>query len=150
MLASDLALNSADAIAAGTSNSATYSLLGGNSTTASTRSVAAVATTNPRTLKIANSVRIEKGFKTVANQSVPAPDITFDRRLVRLDHNLVQTTHLDPNKRVNASVQIVFEIPRLGAESPTVQAMIDMLLAITASLRASTNANAVRLFNGEL
>jgi hypothetical protein len=31
-----------------------------------------------------------------------------------------------------------------------VQAMIDMLLAITASLRASTNANAVRLFNGEL
>jgi hypothetical protein len=98
MLASDLALNSADAITAGTSNSATYSLLGGNSTTASVRSVAAVATTNPKTFKIANSIRIEKGFKTVANQSVPAPDITFDRRLVRLDHNLVQTSHLDPTR----------------------------------------------------
>lgn len=150
MLASDLTLDSSVAISAGTSNATVYSLLGGNSPNASVRSVAAVSTTNPKTLRIANSIRTEKGFKTVANQSVPASDIVFDRRLWRVDHNIAQTTHLDPNRRINASMQLVFESPRLGAESPTVATLIDMLLATVASLRASSNANAVRFFNGEL
>lgn len=149
MLASDLTLNSATAISAGSSNALVFSLLGGNSPTASLRSVAAVSTTNPVTFKIAHSVRVEKGFKTVANQSVPAPDITFDRHLVRRDSSVVQTTHLDPNKRVNRSIQIVVETPRLGAESPTVTQLIDDLLGLVSMLSASSNANLVRLLNGE-
>jgi hypothetical protein len=94
-------------------------------------------------------MRTEKGFKTVANQSVPAPDITFDRRLIRLDTNVVQTQMLDPMKRVNRSVQIVLESPRLGAESPTVTQVVDDLLAVVAMLRASTNANLIRILNSE-
>lgn len=149
MLAQDLILDSSTTIAAGTSNSTTYSLLGSNAANQSMRSVAASSTTNPATLRIAHSMRMEKGFKTVANQAVPASDVIFDRRLIRLDRNVAQTTHLDPTNRINDSVQIVFENPRLGTESSTVQARIDMLLAVVAMLRASTNANAVRFFNGE-
>lgn len=149
MLASDLILDSSTAIAAGTSNSTTYSLLGGNSSSRSIRSVAAVATTNPKTFTTAHSVRTEKGFKTAANQSVPAPDLVFDRHLCRLDTNVVQTQCLDPNKRVTRSIQLVVETPRLGAESPTVVQLMDDLLSIVAMLRASTNANFVRLLNNE-
>jgi hypothetical protein len=149
MLASDLTLDSSTAITAGTSNSTVFALLGGNSPSQSIRSVAALATTNPRFLRIAHSMRTEKGFKTVANQSVPAPDITFDRRLIRLDTNVVQTQMLDPMKRVNRSVQIVLESPRLGAESPTVTQVVDDLLAVVAMLRASTNANLIRILNSE-
>lgn len=149
MLASDLTLDSSTAISAGTANSTVYSLLGGNSSSQSIRSVAAVSTTNPKTFKIAHSVRQEKGFKTVANQSVPAPDLVFDRHLCRVDANVVQTQCLDPNKRVNRSTQIVIETPRLGTESPTTVQLIDDLLALVAMFRASTNANFVRLMNGE-
>lgn len=149
MLASDLTLDSSVAIAAGTANSTVYSLLGGNSPTSSIRSVAAVSATAPKTIRVAHSTRTEKSFKTVANQSVPAPDITFDRHLIRLDATIVQTQVLDPAARVKRSVQIVFESPRLGSESPTTTQLVDDLLALVASLRASTNANAIRLFNGE-
>lgn len=149
MLASDLSLDSSTAIAAGTAGTVTFSLLGGGQPSQSIRTVAALALTNPRSLKVAHSVRTEKGFKTVANQSVPAPDVVFDRHLIRMDTNVVQTICLDPNARVNHSIQLVIETPRLGASSPTVTNLMDNLLALVAMLRASSNSNFVRLLNNE-
>lgn len=149
MLASDLTIDASTAIAAGTAGSITFSLLGGNVNQRSTRTVASLATTNPRAIQIAHSVRTEKGFKTVANQSVPAPDIVFDRHLVRMDSNIIQSLCLDPNARVNQSIQIVIETPRLGASSPTPTNLMDNLLALVAMLRASSNANFIRILNNE-
>lgn len=149
MLATDLILDPSTSIAAGTSSPTTYSLLN-NVSGSSVRSAAAVAQTNPENFRIAHSVRTAKGFKTTANASVPAPDVIFDRHLCRLDINCVQTTHLDPEFRLNRSVQIVFEIPRLGAGTPTPLQMADDLKSIVSMLDASTRANLVRIFNGEV
>lgn len=149
MLASDLSLDASTAISAGTAGAIVFSLLGGNQSSQSIRTVASLATTNPRSLKVAHSVRTEKGFRTVANQSVPAPDIIFDRHLIRMDNNVVQSLCLDPNSRVNHSIQLVVETPRLGASSPTVTVLMDNLLALVAMLRASSNANFIRFLNNE-
>lgn len=149
MLSIDLTLDPSTAITAGTSSPTIYSLLN-NVAGSSIRAAAAVAQTNPENFKIAHTVRTAKSFKTSANASVPAPDVIFDRHLCRLDVNCVQTTHLDPEFRINRSIQLVMEVPRLGASTPTAAAIIDDLLSIVSMLRASTNANLVRILNGEV
>lgn len=149
MLSQDLTLNPSDSIAAGTNASQIFSLLGGNVANKSVRSVASLATTAPRWLSIGHQSSVLKGFRTVANQAVPASDVVVDRRVIRLDYTLPQTTHLDPTFRIQDSVFVNFVNARMGSESSTVQARIDMLLALVAMLRASTNANAIRFFNSE-
>jgi len=149
MLAIDLTLDPSTTITAGTSSPTIYSLLN-NVAGSSIRSAAAVAQTNPENFKISHSVRTAKGFKTVANASVPAPDVVFDRHLCRLDVNCVQTTHIDTDYRVNRSVQIVLEVPRLGGSTPTAAQLVDDLLSVVSMLRASSNANLVRILNGEV
>lgn len=149
MLASDLVLNPSTSIAAGTNAAKTYALLQGTSSGKSIRSVASVALTHPDQITISHSTRIAKGFKTDANASVPAPDVIFDRHLVRVDQNLSQTGRLDPDNRINYSVQLVIETPRIGSDSPTSLQIADTLKAIVASLDASTRANLERVLNGE-
>jgi len=151
MLATDLTLDSSTAITAGTSNSAVFSLMAPVSgvNNSAVRSVASVALTAPVSLKIAHSTRTIKGLKTVSNPSISGSEVIFDRHLVRKDTTVAQTGHLDPAFKIARSVQVVFEMPRLGSESPTTVQMIDDLLAVVAMLRASSNANLVRLFNGE-
>lgn len=149
MLSTDLVLNPSTAIAAGSATPLTYSLLESVKGT-SVRSDPSVATTNPRNVRISHSTRVSKTkFKLVANASVPAPDVVFDRHLVRLDSNVTQSTHLDPQFAINRSVQIVIELPRLGASTPTVVQLMDDLLAIVSMLRAGTNANLIKLLNNE-
>jgi hypothetical protein len=148
MLSQDLTLDPSTAITAGTSSPTVYSLLSA-SAGSSVRAAAAVAQTNPETFKISHSTRLSKGFKTPANSSVPAQDVTFDRHLIRLDVNHPQTSRLDPNYLINRSVQIVLEVPRLGSETPTAAQLIDDLLSVVSALRASSNANLVRILNGE-
>lgn len=149
MLSTDLTLDPSTAITAGTSSPTVYSLLPGTTVNQTNRTASAVATTAPENFRVAHSMRTEKGFKTVANASTPAPDIVFDRHLCRLDINCVQTSRLDPNFRVNRSVQIVLEVPRLGSETPTVTQVADDLLSIVSMLRASSNANLIRVLAGE-
>lgn len=149
MLAIDLTLDPSTAITAGTSAPLVFSLLS-NTPGSSIRSVASVAQTAPKNVRIGHQTSTEKAFKTAANASVPAPDVVFDRRLFRLDTNVSQTSHLDPQFRINRSVLVQFVTPRLGSESPTVAQLMDDLLSIVSSLRASSNANAVRFFNGEV
>lgn len=149
MLAIDLTLDPSVAIAAGTSSPTVYSLLS-NTVGKSIRSAAAVAQTNPETFTVGHTTSSEKSFKTQANASVPAPDVIFDRHVVRLDTNVAQTTHLDPTYRINRSVYINFVVPRLGASTPTAAQLADDLLSIVSMLRASTNANLIRILNLEV
>jgi hypothetical protein len=149
MLSTDLTLDPSTAITAGTSSATVYSLLPGTTVNVTNRTASAVSQTAPENFRIAHSVRTEKGFKTPANASTPAPDIVFDRHLCRLDINHTQTSRLDPNFRINRSVQILIEVPRLGSESPTVTQVADDLLSIVSMLRASSNANLIRVLAGE-
>lgn len=149
MLSIDLTLDPSTAITAGTSSPTIYSLLN-NVPGRSLRSAAAVAQTNPENFTIAHSVSKEKAFKTAANPAVPAPDVIFDRHLCRLDTNCVQTTIYDPDFRINRSVLVQFVVPRLGASTPTPAQLADDLLSIVSMLRASTNANLIRVLNGEV
>jgi hypothetical protein len=149
MLGIDLILDPSVAITAGASAPVTFSLLS-NVAGSSVRAAASLAQTNPRNFRIGHTTRTAKGFKTSANASVSAPDIIFDRHLTRLDINCVQTTHLDPEYRVNRSWQLVCEVPRLGASTPTAAQLAEDLLSIVSMLRTSTNANLVRILNGEV
>jgi hypothetical protein len=149
MLAIDLVLDPSTAITAGTSSPTTYSLLN-NVAGSSVRSAAAVAQSNPENFRIGHSTSVAKSFKTAANASVPAPDVIFDRHLCRLDINNVQTTRLDPEFRINTSVLVQFIVPRLGAETPTAAMLADALLSVVSMLRAGTNANLIRILNGEV
>lgn len=148
MLSTDLTLNSATSVTAGTANSLVYSVIsqGENQTV---RSVAASSTTNPQQLKVSHSVRTIKGLKSAANAALTGQDIVFDRHLIRLDKNCVQTKVLDPEQRVNRSIQIVIEVPRLAGETPTVVNLGDDLLSIVSMLNASTWANLTRVVNWE-
>jgi len=148
MLSTDLTLNPNTAITAGSADSLVYAITtSGDNTTV--RSVAASATTNPKQLKISHSVRTIKGLKSAANAALTGQDIVFDRHLIRLDKNVVQTKVLDPEQRVNRSVQIVIEVPRLAGETPTVTNLGDDLLSIVSMLNATTWANLTRIVNWE-
>lgn len=149
MLTEDLILDPSTAIAAGTSSPSTYSRKGWTDLQSTVRAVAAVSQTNPENLKIAHSVRSIKNFRTVANSSVSAPDVLIDRHLVRLDINIPQSTHLDPSYQINRSVQLVVESPRMGASTPTAAQIADDLKSIVSMLCATSNANLVRILNGE-
>lgn len=148
MLSTDLTLNPATAITAGSADSKVFAVTQTGENMA-IRSVASLATTNPQQLKISHSVRTIKGLKSAANAALTGQDIVFDRHLIRLDKNVVQTKVLDPEQRVNRSIQIVIEVPRLAGETPTATNVGDDLLSIISMLNASTWANLVRVLNWE-
>jgi hypothetical protein len=149
MLSTDLALDPSTAWTVGTSDSQTYSLLSINGER-SQRSKASVATTNPSVLSLAHTVRSTKGLRSVDNSSVTGQTIMFDRHLIRLDTNVAQTLVLDPEFKVNRSVQLVIEVPRLGASTPTSTNMSDDICRIVTMLRTSSLANLIRVLNSEL
>lgn len=147
MLATDLITNSSTAIPAGTAVARTFSLL--ESTKGqSLRSDASVALSAPRTIRIAHATRSLKGLRDQTS-NLPAPDITFDRHLCRLDQNIVQTKYLDPNFAVNYSVQLVIEVPRLGASTPSAINVSDAIKHLISMLTASSDANLIRILNNE-
>lgn len=148
MLAIDLTLDPSTAIAADAADAKTYSLLSSESGRA-VRARADVATTNPKQLTISHSLRTLKGLRSVANSSVSGQDVVFDRHMIRLDENIVQTLVLDPEFKVNSSVYLVIETPRLGASTPTAAALAGGIKRIISMLLASTNANLVRVLNWE-
>lgn len=148
MLSTDLTLNPATSITVGSADSKVFAITQ-NGENMTIRSVASLATTNPNQLKITHSVRTIKGLKSAANAALTGQDIVFDRHLIRLDKNVVQTKVLDPEQRVNRSVQIVIEVPRLAGETPTATNMGDDLLSVVSMLNASTWANLVRVLNWE-
>lgn len=148
----ELSNNPATALTAGTSGALTFSLqsapTGGGQ---SVRSVAAVATTAPHTLKVGHTTRLVKGLKYAANKTA-APDVIIDRHLVRLD-KVKDTPTLgisDPNFNITYGVQIVVEVPRLGADTPTTQSVMDQILRALVMLNPSSNAGLIKLLNNEL
>lgn len=150
MLPVDLTLDSTIACPVGTLGAEVYSQLWPSSSqTGLSRSVSSVATTTPKTLTISHSVRKVKGLKSLANISIAAPDVIFDRHLVRIDRNVANTTWFDPEFKLNASIQIVLEVPRMGTSSPTTNLMASMLLQLTQMLTNTAYANLVRVCNGE-
>jgi len=149
MLADPLSLNSATAVTAGTSDAQSYGLLsvaGGNSI----RSVATLAASAPRTLKVVNATRSKRfsGNVQLAGTAVKTPvDVITDVTTIRNDVLRVHSSAADPNFEINSWVQIQFGRPR-GC-SITVTQMSDQLLAIVSMLNASTNANLTKLLNNE-
>lgn len=147
MLATDLVTNSSTAIPAGTAQARTFSLLEATKGQ-SLRSDPSVALTNPRSIRIAHTTRTLKGLRDQTS-NLPAPDIIFDRHLSRLDQNISQTKYLDPNFAVNFSIQLVCEVPRLGASTPSVVNVSDAIKHLISMLTAASDANLIRLLNNE-
>jgi len=149
MLADPLSLNSATAVTAGTSDVQSYGLLsvaGGNSI----RSVATLAASAPRTLKVVNATRSKRfaGNVLLAGTTVKTPvDVVTDVTTIRNDVLRVHSTAADPNFEITSWVQIQFGRPR-GC-SITVTQISDQLLAIVSMLNASTNANLTKILNSE-
>lgn len=150
MLSTDLILNPATPIPVGTSLSLTYSLLGGGTPEKTVRSVASSALSYPRELTIGHLKRKLKGFKTIANTSIPAPDVVIDRHYVRADY-VINTTGFvyDPEGRLKASVAVTIEIPRTGTSTPTTTQIADNLKLMVSGLCADGNANLERVLNHE-
>lgn len=150
MLSTDLIVDPATAITAGTANSRTFSLLGGGTPERTVRSVASLANTQPYELSIGHLKRKLKGFKSFENASVPAPDVTVDRHTVRLDYNMPTDTLRDPDYRLKLVTQLTIELPRLGiTDTPTTVMIADSIKALASMLLATSNANLLRLLNHE-
>lgn len=149
MLADPLSLNSATAITAGTSDAQSYglqSIAGGNSV----RSVATLAASAPRTLKVVRSTRTKrfKGNVELAGTTVKTPvDVITDVTTIRNDVFRAHASASDPNLEISSWCQVQFGSPR-GC-SMTVTQLSDQLLAIVSMLNASTNANLTKVLNGE-
>lgn len=146
----DLANNPSTALTAGTSANVSFALTSPPSGGRSLRSVAAVALSAPHTLEIAHSQRSISGLRYAATNQ-PAPDLIVDSHLVRVDKALPLTTLgiSDPQQRVRYGARLVLEVPRAGADAPSVQSVMDQILRIMVLLNPSSNAGLVRLLNGE-
>lgn len=149
----DLALanNPATALTVGTSANLSFDLVPmPRDAATSVRSVAAVATTAPHTLKIGHSQRAVKGLR-FGSTNVPAQPILIDRHLVRVD-KVAPTPTLgiaDPAFQITYGAQVVIEVPRLAGDTPSAQNIMDQLLRILVLLNPSSNAGLVKLLNGE-
>lgn len=145
----DITLNSNVAVTAGSNTPHAFSRI---STVGaeSVWSAPSVALTNPEQLKIGHSVRKISALSLSADASKTGPPVLVDRHLVRFDWNQVQTKYNDPDSKLNASIQLVVETPRLGADSPTTSEVSDMIQGIAAFLINSSNANLIKLLNREV
>jgi hypothetical protein len=146
----DLANNPNTALTAGTAGNKTFSLVSPPSGGRSLRSVAAQILSEPLTLEIAHSTRSLKGLRYAATSQV-APDIILDSHMTRFDWHTPLTTLgiADPSFACKTSARLVIEVPRAGADTPTTQEIMDLILRNLVLLNPSTNAGLVRLLNGE-
>lgn len=149
MLDSDITLNSLAQTPAGTNAALVVSRLH-TQNGESVYAAASLALTNPAQLRVAHSVRKVTGLTLVTDASRSAGPMLIDRHLIRFDKNKAQTKVNDPEAKLNASIQIVIEVPRLGSESPTVTNISDQLKCLANYLTASTDANLVRILNREV
>lgn len=147
----DLVNSPATALTVGTASSLTFSAQQMPAGGASIRSVGSVATTAPHTIKISHSTRVVKNFRYAATKAA-APDVIIDRHLVRTDKVILTPTlgYADPNFGITSGCQLVFEVPRLGADTPTTQSVMDHALRLLVMLNPSSNAGLIRLLNNEL
>lgn len=146
----DLADNPATALTAGTSANLTFSLVQGLDGSKSVRSVAAVATSAPHNLQIAHSTRAVKGLRYSSTRNV-APDVLIDHHMVRVDKFCPLTTLgiADPQFLVNYGAYLVVMAPRVGADAPSTQLLMDSILRLLVILNPSANSGLTRLLNGE-
>jgi len=149
----ELSNNPATALTVGTAGALTFSLQspaspGGQSI----RSVSAVATTAPHTLKIGHSTRLVKNMRYTATKA-SAPDVIIDRHLIRVDKVIAAPTWglSDPNYGITTGAQLVVEVPRLGAtDTPSTQMVMDQILRVIVALNPTSNAGLLKLLNNEI
>lgn len=146
----DTANNPSTALTAGTSANLTFSLVQGLDGKKAVRSVASVATSAPHSLTIAHSERAIKGLRYASTRNT-APDVIIDHHMVRIDKFLPLTTAgiADPQFLVNYGAYLVVMAPRVGADAPSTQLLMDQILRIAVLLNPSSNAGLTRLLNGE-
>jgi hypothetical protein len=147
----DLSNNPSTALTAGTSSALTFALVSAPTAgSQSVRSVASVATTAPHVMKISHSVRLVKSLKYAANKQ-NAPDVVIDRHLVRVDKVAPTPTlgYSDPNFGITYGAQLVIEVPRIGADTPSAQLVMDQVLRCLVMLNPSSNAGLIKLMNNE-
>lgn len=115
------------------------------------RSVAAVATTAPHQIQIQHSVSRIAGLRYSSGNAQSA-DILVDRHRFAVMKNIPLTTLgiADPQFLVNYGAALTITLPRVGADTPSTQLIMDQILRILVSLNPSTNAGLTKLLNGEL
>lgn len=114
------------------------------------RTVASLATTAPRTLKIVNSQRSKRfagNVGLVGTTVKTSVDVITDVTTIRNDVWHSHTSAADPNFELTSWVQIQFGRPR-GLGLTTTQ-MNDQLLALVSMLDASSLANLAKILNSE-
>lgn len=152
MFDADLTNNPNTALTAGTAASLVFALkTGAGSGTESLRSVAAVATTAPYQLKIAHSTSRVSGLRYTSGNILGA-DIVVDRHNMSFLKNIPLTTLgiADPNFAVNYGASLTVSLPRVGADTPSTQLIMDNILRMLVILNPSTNAGLTKFLNGEL
>lgn len=152
MFDADLSNNPATALTAGTSSALTFSLkTGAGNGKESLRSVAAVATTAPHQLLIQHSTSRVSGLRYTSGNATSA-DILVDRHRMSILKNIPLTTLgiADPQFAVNYGAALTVTLPRVGADTPSTQLVMDQILRLLVALNPSTNAGLTKLLNGEL
>lgn len=151
MFDNDLANNPATALTVGTAANLTFTLQSSPSGGQSKRSVASVATTSPHIMTVGHSTRAVRGLKYAANKNA-APDVIVDRHLIRVDKHAPTPTlgYSDPSYALTYGAQLVVEVPRLGADTPATQLVMDQILRLVVALNPSSSAGLIRFLNWEL
>lgn len=146
MLNTDLSINAATAVPAGTSNARTLALgaVGGGS---SVRSDASVALTAPEILTVTHSKRNVKLQSAVAaNDTIT---VLMDRHVLRLSKAKPATNALDPDYKSGLNVSLLIEVPIGPGIAVTSTNVSDAIKALVSMLTASADANLIRILNGE-
>lgn len=151
MFDAELANNPSTALTAGTSSAATFSLKTGGNANESLRSVASTATTAPHQLKIAHSTSRISGLRYTSG-NVLSTDIIVDRHNMSiLKHAPLTTLGIaDPEWKSNYGASLTITVPRIGADTPSTQLIMDQVLRLLVALNPSSNAGLIKLLNGEL
>lgn len=148
--ADPITINSSAGTPAGTNSPHAFGRISTNGNE-SVWSAPSVALTNPEQMKFGHSVRRITGLSLAADASKVGPPVLVDRHLIRVDYNQAQTKYNDPDWKLNLSVQIVIETPRLGAtDSPTVTETSDLIKCLATFLVGNTDANLIKFLNREV
>jgi hypothetical protein len=150
MLSSTISLNPSTAFTPGASNALDFAWVQPTAKDNGqvVRSVAAVKLTAPHILRIGHSSRKVNVLYTSTKVGVP---VIIDRHFVSLSKvRLAPTMGLhDPDGLIVSQVGLWYEVPRIGADSPTAQNMMDEQSRLNALTNPSSNAGLIALMNGE-
>lgn len=152
MFDADLSNNPNTALTAGTASALTFSLkTGGGNGTESLRSVASMATTAPHQLKISHATRRIAGLRYTSGNAAAA-DLMVDQHRISILKNIPLTTLgiADPQFLANYGAALTVTLPRVGADTPSTQLVMDQILRLIVALNPSSNAGLIKLLNGEL